>query len=86
ELDFLFKAMYDDHVGGQPSTAPRTVLAAQAPHVLQTSTATTTTADTALTQTNSSSQTTSIPSTSSNVDELETQQQYGQPQSATIAD
>ncbi|GKG56547.1 hypothetical protein Tco_0579871, partial [Tanacetum coccineum] len=31
ELDLLFEAMYDDHVSGQPSTAPRTVLAAQAP-------------------------------------------------------
>ncbi|GKA51470.1 retrovirus-related pol polyprotein from transposon TNT 1-94 [Tanacetum coccineum] len=31
ELDLLFEAMYDDHIGGQPSAAPRTVLAAQAP-------------------------------------------------------
>ncbi|GJZ44952.1 retrovirus-related pol polyprotein from transposon TNT 1-94 [Tanacetum coccineum] len=31
ELDLLFEAMYDDHVSGQPSAAPRTVLAAQAP-------------------------------------------------------
>ncbi|GKF02053.1 hypothetical protein Tco_0028976, partial [Tanacetum coccineum] len=31
ELDLLFEAMYDDHIGGQLSTAPRTVLAAQAP-------------------------------------------------------
>nr|GEW39886.1 hypothetical protein [Tanacetum cinerariifolium] len=31
ELDLLFKAMYDDYIGGQPSAAPRTVLAAQAP-------------------------------------------------------
>nr|GEV50948.1 retrovirus-related Pol polyprotein from transposon TNT 1-94 [Tanacetum cinerariifolium] len=30
ELDLLFKAMYDDYIGGQPSSAPRTVLAAQA--------------------------------------------------------
>ncbi|GJT17639.1 retrovirus-related pol polyprotein from transposon TNT 1-94 [Tanacetum coccineum] len=34
ELDLLFKAMYDDHIGGQPSAAPRTVLAAQAPQIL----------------------------------------------------
>ncbi|GKC59371.1 retrovirus-related pol polyprotein from transposon TNT 1-94, partial [Tanacetum coccineum] len=34
ELDLLFKAMYDDHIGGQPSAAPRTILAAQAPQVL----------------------------------------------------
>ncbi|GJS10085.1 putative ribonuclease H-like domain-containing protein [Tanacetum coccineum] len=45
ELDLLFEAMYDDHIGGQPSAAPRTVLAAQVPQVLQTPTATTTTAD-----------------------------------------
>nr|GEV22171.1 retrovirus-related Pol polyprotein from transposon TNT 1-94 [Tanacetum cinerariifolium] len=31
ELDLLFESMYDDHIGGQPSAAPRTVLAAQAP-------------------------------------------------------
>ncbi|GJT51178.1 retrovirus-related pol polyprotein from transposon TNT 1-94 [Tanacetum coccineum] len=34
ELDLLFEAMYDDYIGGQPSSAPRTVLAAQAPQVL----------------------------------------------------
>ncbi|GJR58291.1 retrovirus-related pol polyprotein from transposon TNT 1-94 [Tanacetum coccineum] len=78
--------MYDDHVGGQPSAAPRTVPAAQAPQVLQTPTATTTTADTAPTPTNSFSQTISIPSTSQNVDELETQQQHGQTHPTTIAD
>ncbi|GJW18447.1 retrovirus-related pol polyprotein from transposon TNT 1-94 [Tanacetum coccineum] len=32
ELDLLFEAMYDDHIGGQPSAAPRTILAAQ-PHL-----------------------------------------------------
>ncbi|GJR74945.1 retrovirus-related pol polyprotein from transposon TNT 1-94 [Tanacetum coccineum] len=48
-------AMYDDHIGGQLSTAPRTVLAAQAPKVLQNPTSTTITADTAPTPTNSSS-------------------------------
>ncbi|GKB04350.1 integrase, catalytic region, zinc finger, CCHC-type containing protein, partial [Tanacetum coccineum] len=31
ELDLLFEAMYDDYIGGQPSAAPRTVPAAQAP-------------------------------------------------------
>ncbi|GJR27596.1 retrovirus-related pol polyprotein from transposon TNT 1-94 [Tanacetum coccineum] len=31
ELDLLFKSMYDDHIGGQPSAAPRTIPAAQAP-------------------------------------------------------
>ncbi|GKF21034.1 retrovirus-related pol polyprotein from transposon TNT 1-94 [Tanacetum coccineum] len=28
ELDLLFEVMYDDHIGGQPSAAPKTVLAA----------------------------------------------------------
>ncbi|GJY09402.1 hypothetical protein Tco_0377587 [Tanacetum coccineum] len=86
ELDLPFEAMYDDHIGGQPSAAPRTVPASQAPQVLQTPTATTTTTDTASTPTNSSSQAISIPSTSQNVDELETQQQHVQHQPATIAD
>ncbi|GJV23953.1 retrovirus-related pol polyprotein from transposon TNT 1-94 [Tanacetum coccineum] len=36
ELDLLFEVMYDDYIGGQPSASPRTVLAAQAPQVLQT--------------------------------------------------
>nr|GEY12766.1 retrovirus-related Pol polyprotein from transposon TNT 1-94 [Tanacetum cinerariifolium] len=30
ELDLLFEAMYDDYIGGQPATAPRTVSTAQA--------------------------------------------------------
>ncbi|GJS78264.1 putative ribonuclease H-like domain-containing protein [Tanacetum coccineum] len=85
ELDLLFKAMYDDYVGGQPSAASRTVPTAQAPQVLHTPTSTTTTVDTALTPTNSSSQATSIPSTSQNVDGLETQQ-HVQHQSAIITD
>nr|GEZ07805.1 hypothetical protein [Tanacetum cinerariifolium] len=34
ELDLLFEAMYDDYIGGQPSSAPRTVPAAQAHQVL----------------------------------------------------
>ncbi|GKB92184.1 retrovirus-related pol polyprotein from transposon TNT 1-94 [Tanacetum coccineum] len=80
ELDLLFEAMYDDHIGGQPSAAPRTVSAAQAPQVLQTPTATTTTADTAPTPTNSSSQATNFPNTSQDVDEFETQQQHIQQQ------
>ncbi|GKE34700.1 retrovirus-related pol polyprotein from transposon TNT 1-94 [Tanacetum coccineum] len=85
ELDLLFEAMYDDHVGGQPSATPITVSAAQAPQVFQTPTATTTTADTAPTPTNSSSQEMSIPRTSQNVDELKTQQ-HVQHQPARIAD
>ncbi|GJT80549.1 retrovirus-related pol polyprotein from transposon TNT 1-94 [Tanacetum coccineum] len=40
ELVLLFEAMYDDHIGGQPLAAPRTILAGQAPQVLQTPTAT----------------------------------------------
>ncbi|GKB23902.1 hypothetical protein Tco_0863303, partial [Tanacetum coccineum] len=55
ELDLLFEAMYDDYIGGQPSAAPRTVMAAQAPLVLQTPTTSTTIADTAPKPTNSSS-------------------------------
>ncbi|GJR76580.1 retrovirus-related pol polyprotein from transposon TNT 1-94 [Tanacetum coccineum] len=55
DLDLLFEDMYDDHIGGLPSAALRTVPAAQAPHVLYTPTASTTTADTAPTSTNSSS-------------------------------
>ncbi|GJY07887.1 putative ribonuclease H-like domain-containing protein [Tanacetum coccineum] len=85
ELDLLFEAMYDDYIGGQPSAAPRTILAAHAPQVLQSPMATTTTVDTAPTPTNSLSPITSIPSTSQNVDELKTQP-HGQPQPALIAD
>nr|GEY18132.1 retrovirus-related Pol polyprotein from transposon TNT 1-94 [Tanacetum cinerariifolium] len=52
ELDLLFEAMYDDYIGGQPSTTARTVLAAQKPRVRQTSMASTSIADTAPTPTN----------------------------------
>ncbi|GJZ19370.1 hypothetical protein Tco_0555960 [Tanacetum coccineum] len=76
ELDLLFEAMYDDHIGGQLPAAPRTVSAAQAPQVLQTPTTTITTTDTAPTPTNSSSQATNFPNTSQDVDELKTQQQH----------
>ncbi|GKB32804.1 retrovirus-related pol polyprotein from transposon TNT 1-94 [Tanacetum coccineum] len=86
ELDLLFEAMYDDSIGGQPPAAPRTGSAAQAPQALQTPMATTTSANTTPTPTNSFSQATSIPSTSQNVDELETQQQHGQPHPAPNAD
>ncbi|GKD91717.1 hypothetical protein Tco_1367224, partial [Tanacetum coccineum] len=34
ELDLLFEAMYDDYIGGQPSSAPRTAPDAQAPQAL----------------------------------------------------
>nr|GEV68659.1 uncharacterized mitochondrial protein AtMg00810-like [Tanacetum cinerariifolium] len=53
KLDLLFEAMYDDHVGGQPSAAPTTVLAAQAPQVLQAPTESTTIKNSAPTLTNS---------------------------------
>ncbi|GJX92446.1 integrase, catalytic region, zinc finger, CCHC-type containing protein [Tanacetum coccineum] len=80
ELDLLFEAMYDDYIGGQPSATTRTALAAQAPQVIQTPTASTTIANTAPTPTNSSSQATHIPNTSQDVDELKTQQQHVQQQ------
>ncbi|GJW99384.1 hypothetical protein Tco_0183298 [Tanacetum coccineum] len=74
ELDLLLEAMYYDYISGQPSAATRTALAAQAPPVRQTLAASTTTANTTPTLTNSSSQATNIPNTSQDVDELETQQ------------
>nr|GFB30125.1 hypothetical protein [Tanacetum cinerariifolium] len=70
ELDLLFEAMYDDYIGGQPSATARTVPAVQEPQVHQTSTASTSIADTAPTPTNSSSIATKIPITSQDVDEL----------------
>nr|GEZ57506.1 retrovirus-related Pol polyprotein from transposon TNT 1-94 [Tanacetum cinerariifolium] len=80
ELDLLFEAMYDDYIGGQPSATARTVSAAQEPQVRQTSTASTTIADTAPTPTNSSSQATIFPNSSHDVDELNSQQQHAQQQ------
>nr|GEV91008.1 retrovirus-related Pol polyprotein from transposon TNT 1-94 [Tanacetum cinerariifolium] len=70
ESDFLFEAMYDDYIGGQPSAIARTVLPAQEPQVRQSSTASTTIADTAPIPTNSSSHATNVPITSQDVDEL----------------
>nr|GEZ75239.1 putative ribonuclease H-like domain-containing protein [Tanacetum cinerariifolium] len=64
ELDLLFEAMYNDYIGGQPSTASRTVPAAQGHHVRQTPTTPTSIADSAPTPTNSSSQATNFPNTS----------------------
>nr|GEY28905.1 retrovirus-related Pol polyprotein from transposon TNT 1-94 [Tanacetum cinerariifolium] len=55
ELDLLFEAMYDDYIGGQPSATASSVPAAQEPQVRQTSTASTSIADTAPTPKNSSS-------------------------------
>nr|GFA20471.1 putative ribonuclease H-like domain-containing protein [Tanacetum cinerariifolium] len=93
ELDLLFEAMYDDFIGGQPSAAQRTVPAAQAQQVRQTSTTSTSIADSAPTPTNSSSQSTNFPNTSQDVNELRTQQQHAQQQgnqahlqSETVAD
>nr|GEZ56021.1 hypothetical protein [Tanacetum cinerariifolium] len=80
ELDLLFEAMYDDYIGGQPSAAPRTVLAAQALQVSRTPTTSSSIADTAPTPTNSSSQATNFPISSQDVDELTTQQQHVQKQ------
>ncbi|GJZ98606.1 retrovirus-related pol polyprotein from transposon TNT 1-94 [Tanacetum coccineum] len=62
-------------IGGQPSAAPRTTSAAQAPLVRQTPTASTTTTDTAPIPTNSSSQATNIPNTSQDVTEYTTEGQ-----------
>nr|GEZ85304.1 Gag-Pol polyprotein [Tanacetum cinerariifolium] len=70
ELDLLFEAMYDDYIAGQQSATARTVSPAQEPQVRQTSTISTTIADTAPTLTNSSSHATNIPITSQDVDEL----------------
>nr|GEY40116.1 hypothetical protein [Tanacetum cinerariifolium] len=70
ELDLLFEAMYDDYIGGQTSATVRTVPPAQEHPVRQSSTASTTIADTAPIPTNSSSLATNIPITSQDVDEL----------------
>ncbi|GJY17835.1 retrovirus-related pol polyprotein from transposon TNT 1-94 [Tanacetum coccineum] len=64
---------------------PRTAPAAQAPQVLQTPTATTTTADSTPTPIIASSQATDLSNTSQDVDELEIQE-HVQHQTATIAD
>ncbi|GKE93516.1 hypothetical protein Tco_1574611, partial [Tanacetum coccineum] len=69
-----------NYIGGQPSAATRTTLAAQAPKVLQTPMTSTTIADTASTPTNSSLQATNITNTSQDVDKLETPQQHVQQQ------
>nr|GEW42276.1 hypothetical protein [Tanacetum cinerariifolium] len=93
ELDLLFEAMHDDYIGGQMSATPRTVLAAQAQQVRQTSTTSKSIADTAPMPTSSSSQATNIPNSSQDVDRLKTQQQQTQQQgnqaslqSETVAD
>nr|GFC25152.1 integrase, catalytic region, zinc finger, CCHC-type, peptidase aspartic, catalytic [Tanacetum cinerariifolium] len=70
ELDLLFEAMYDDYFGRKPSASVENVPPAQEPQVRQSSTVSTTIADTALIPTNSSSNATNIPITLQNVDEL----------------
>nr|GEW35654.1 retrovirus-related Pol polyprotein from transposon TNT 1-94 [Tanacetum cinerariifolium] len=70
ELDLLFEAMYYDYIGGQPSASVENVLTAHESQVRQTSTASTSIADTAPTLTNSSSLATNIPVTSQDVDKL----------------
>nr|GFB56549.1 Gag-Pol polyprotein [Tanacetum cinerariifolium] len=70
ELDLLFEAMYDDYIGGQPSASMETVPPAQEPQARQTSTTSTTIADTAPTPTKSSSLAKNIPITLQDVDEL----------------
>nr|GFA46882.1 retrovirus-related Pol polyprotein from transposon TNT 1-94 [Tanacetum cinerariifolium] len=70
ELDLLFEAMYDDYIGGQPSTTARTVPPSQEPQVRQSTTASTTIADIAPIPTNSSSHATNVPITSQDVVEL----------------
>nr|GEY72750.1 retrovirus-related Pol polyprotein from transposon TNT 1-94 [Tanacetum cinerariifolium] len=72
--------MYDEYIGGQPSTAPQTVSAAQAPQDHHTSTTSTSIADTAPTPTNSSSQSTNFLISSQDVDGLNSQQQHAQHQ------
>nr|GFD53036.1 hypothetical protein [Tanacetum cinerariifolium] len=62
--------MYDDYFGGQPSTTGRSVSPAQEPQVRQSSTTSTTIADTAPILTNSSSLAKNIPIPSQDVDKL----------------
>nr|GEX94113.1 retrovirus-related Pol polyprotein from transposon TNT 1-94 [Tanacetum cinerariifolium] len=57
-----FQNMYDDYIGGQPSADSRSVLAAQAHQLCQTSTTSTSIADTAPMPSHSSSQAKNFPS------------------------
>nr|GEX80057.1 retrovirus-related Pol polyprotein from transposon TNT 1-94 [Tanacetum cinerariifolium] len=92
-MAFDQSTIYDDYIGGHPSATPRTVLAAQAHQVRQTSMTSTSIADTTPTPTNSSSQATIFPNSSKDVNGLKTQQQHAQQQgnqaslqSETVAD
>nr|GEW13392.1 hypothetical protein [Tanacetum cinerariifolium] len=87
------QTMYDDYIGGQPSADSRSVLASQTHQVRQTSTTSTSIADSAPKPTNSSSQSTNFPNISQDVDEPNSQQQHVQEQgnqvllqSKTVAD
>nr|GEY56508.1 retrovirus-related Pol polyprotein from transposon TNT 1-94 [Tanacetum cinerariifolium] len=80
KLDLLFEAMYDDYIGGQPSATPRTDPATQAHQVRQTSTTSTSIADTAPMPTNLSSQAKKFPISLQDVNELNSQQQHVQQQ------
>nr|GEX78019.1 hypothetical protein [Tanacetum cinerariifolium]GEZ02239.1 hypothetical protein [Tanacetum cinerariifolium] len=80
ELDLMFEAMYDDYIGSQPSSAQRTISAAQAHQVRQTPTTSTSIADTTLTPTNSPSQATNFLNSSQDVDGINSQQQHAQQQ------
>ncbi|GJW41097.1 retrovirus-related pol polyprotein from transposon TNT 1-94 [Tanacetum coccineum] len=76
--------MYDDNIGGQLSDASRIVPAAPATQNLQTPKASTTTADFAPTSTSSSLQAPTIPNTSQDVDELQSQSQHAPQQEQVI--
>nr|GEY85999.1 hypothetical protein [Tanacetum cinerariifolium] len=80
ELDLQFEAMYNDYIGGHPSATPKTISAAQAHQVRQTSTTSTSIVNTTLIPSNSSSQATNFLNSSQDVDGLKTQQQHAQQQ------
>ncbi|GKD49442.1 hypothetical protein Tco_1278418 [Tanacetum coccineum] len=80
ELDLLFKAMYDDYIGGQLSDAPRTAPAAPATQNLQTLNVSKTIADSAPTPTNSSTKAPTTSTASQDIDELQQQLQHSQQQ------
>ncbi|GKA93890.1 hypothetical protein Tco_0815876 [Tanacetum coccineum] len=80
DLKLLFEAMYDDYMGGQQSDAIRTALVAPATLNPHTPNASTTTAETAPTPTNSSTKAPTILNTSHDVDEIQQHQQHFQQQ------
>nr|GEX63522.1 hypothetical protein [Tanacetum cinerariifolium] len=69
-MAFEQRPMYDDYIGGQPSATARTVSPTQEPQVRQSSTASTTIADTAPIPINSSFLAKNIPISLQDVDEL----------------